>query len=471
MPSETWRILRMPPIDPRSIVLVGFLLGVFCSVVLFQVRRTFRDTIPGLSAWAWGCLMAAIAAALFVVHPHRPYTFSILPANSLLTAGLVLMYAGLRQFTGQSANYRLLAGAWLALVCLAAGLIHVHRYPAFPSLFALFNGTVFLASGLAALKIRKAGPIEWLTGGAFLLTAFVCYARSLTAAYGFHSPSGLYDPSLLQTIYIASYPLVALTTSIGFMLMVEQRVRAIVVGMNANLESAVEKRTAELRAEIARRERLEHEVAQIVDKARRRIGQELHDNLGQRMAGLSLLAEALAARLKAIAPELSDQANAIERTASEAVLETRRLAHGLMPVVPGAKDLRAALAELAENVSLDGRLHCSFCSDAPIEVKDEYAATHLFRIAQESVSNLIRHGHSTEAAIRLGRVDDKTTLSITDNGVGFSSREGEQAGGHGLRIMAYRAALIGYDLNIESVPGSGTTIKVSECRTPAPAPK
>lgn len=453
----------MPPIDPRYIVLVGFLLSVFCSVVLFLVRRTFRDTIPGLSAWAWGCVIGAIASALFVVHPPRPYTFSILPANSLLTAGWMLLYVGLREFTGQSANYRLLAGAWLALVCLAAGLIHGDRYPSFPSLFAMFNGTVFLASGLAILKIRKAGPIEWLTGGAFLLTACVCYARLLTAAYGLHVPSSLYDPSLLQILYIASYPFVLLATSIGFMLMVNEKVRAIVVGMNANLESAVENRTVKLREEIARREALEREVAQIIEKERRRIGQELHDNLGQRMTGLSLLAEALATRLKAISPELFDQANAVERTASDAVLETRRLAHGLMPVVPGAKGLRAALTELAESVSLDGKLQCTFCSDAPIEIDDEYVGTHLFRIAQESVSNLIRHGHATVAAIRLDRANDKTTLSITDNGAGFSRREDDQGGEHGLRIMAYRAALIGYDLKIESVPGSGTTIKVSEC--------
>ena len=241
--------------------------------------------------------------------------------------------------------------------------------------------------------------------------------------------------------------------------MVNERVRAIVVGLNANLESEVEKRTAELREEIARRRELEYEVAQIVEEERRRIGQELHDNLGQRMTGLSLLAEALATRLKAIAPELLDQANAVERTAGEAVLETRRLAHGLMPVVPGAKGLCAALAE---SVSLDGKLRCSLSADASIEVEDEYTATHLFRIAQESVSNLIRHGHATEAVIRLGRADGKTTLSITDNGVGFSHREGERSEGRGLRIMAYRASLIGYDFAIESVPGSGTIIKVSQ---------
>lgn len=375
----------------------------------------------------------------------------------------MLVYVGLREFTGQSANYRLLAGAWLALVCLLTGFYHGDQYLIFASLISLFNGTVFLASGVAILKIRKAGLIEWLTGGAFLLTASVSYARSLTAAYGFHVPSSLYDSSLLQKLYIASFPFVTLSTSIGLMLMVNERARAIVVGMNANLESAVEKRTAELREEIARRKGLEREMAQLIENERRRIGQELHDNLGQRMAGLSLLAEALATKLKAISPDLFDLVDAVERTASDAVLETRRLAHGLMPVVPGAKGLGAALTELAESVSLDGKLQCTFCSDAPIEIDDEYVGTHLFRIAQESVSNLIRHGHATVAAIRLDRANDKTTLSITDNGAGFSRREDDQGGEHGLRIMAYRAALIGYDLKIESVPGSGTTIKVSEC--------
>ena len=452
----------MLAIDPRYIVLVGFLLAAFCSGVLFLVRRTFPDTIPGLSAWAWGCLIAATASALFAVRPASPSALSIVLANSVLTASLMLLYVGLREFTGQSANHRLLAGAWLALVCLLTGFIYVDQILIATRLISLVNGTVFLASGVTILKIRKTGLIEWLTGGAFLLTASVSYARSLTAAYGFPIPSSVYDPFLLQTLYIASFPFVILSTSIGFMLMVNERVRAIVIGMNANLESAVEKRTVELREEISRREALESEMAQLIERERRRIGQELHDNLGQRMTGLSLLAEVLATKLKATAPDLFDLADAIERTASEAVLETRRLAHGLMPVVPGAKGLRAALTELAESVSLGGKLQCSFYADSPIEVEDEYVATHLYRIAQESVSNLIRHGYASVAAIRLSRVNNKTTLSIADNGAGFSRREDDRGGEYGLRIMANRASLIRYDLNIESVPGSGTTIKVSE---------
>lgn len=452
----------MPAIDPRYIVLAGFLLACFLAVVLFLVRRTLADAIPGLSTWAWGCLVAATASALYIVRPASPSTFLIVLANSLLTAGFMLLYVGLREFTGRPANYRLLAGAWLALVCLLIGFLQADQFPIASRLIGLSNGTVFLASGIAILKDRKVGLIEWLTGGTFLLAASISYAHSLAAGYGYHAPSNLYDPSLLQDLYIASFPFAILSTSIGFILMVNERVRGIVVGINANLESAVEKRTAELRNEITRRKALEREVAQLIEKERRRIGEELHDNLGQRMTGLSLLAESLAIRLKAISPDLFDQANALERTASDAVLETRRLAHGLMPVIPGAKGLRAALTELAERVSLGGKLQCSFCADVPIEVEDEYVATHLFRIAQESVSNLIRHGQATVAEIRLARPNGKTTLIVTDNGKGFSYREEEQGGGQGLRIMAYRASLIGYDFSIESSSGSGTAIKVSE---------
>lgn len=454
----------MPVIDPPSIMIAAVLLAVFCAVVVFAVRRTFRDTIPGLTPWAWACSLVVLASALFATRATAPSPFSLVISNSVLTGSFLLMLIGLREFTGHARSYRWAAGAFFVNVLVFTLIVYgAGGYRAGLAWVCIANGTIFVACAVAILRIKRVGVVEWLTGGVFAIAALVSFARMLTAVYDVHVPSNLFDPLLLQKLYLASFPFVIFAANIGFMLMVNQRVRAIVVGMNANLESEVEERTAELRDEIARRKGLEYEVAQIVEEERRRIGQELHDNLGQRMAGLSLLAEALATRLKAIAPDLFDQANAIERTASDAVLETRRLAHGLMPVVPGAKGLRAALTELAESVSLDGRLHCSFFSDAPIEVDDEYVATHLFRIAQESVSNLIRHGHATEAAIRLGRAGDKTTLTIKDNGAGFSRRKDDQGGEHGLRIMAYRASLIGYALNIETVVGAGTTIRVSEC--------
>jgi len=456
----------MLAIDPPSILIATFLQAAVCAVVFFELRRTFRDTIPGLTPWAWACFIAVLGSALFATRAAAPSPFSVVISNSVLTGSFLLMFIGLREFTGHASGYRCAVGAFLVNVLVFTLIVYgAGEHRAGLAWLCIANGTIFVACAFTLLSIKRAGVVERLTGGVYAIAALILFARVLTVVHDVHVPSNLFDPFAplpLQKLYLATFPFVVLAANIGFMLMVNQRTRAIVVGLNSNLESEVEKRTAELREEIARRTELEHEVAHIVEEERRRIGQELHDNLGQRMTGLSLLAEALATRLKAIAPELLDQANAVERTAGEAVLETRRLAHGLMPVVPGAKGLRAALSELAESVSLDGKLRCSLSADASIEVEDEYTATHLFRIAQESVSNLIRHGHATEAVIRLGRADGKTTLSITDNGVGFSHREGERSEGRGLRIMAYRASLIGYDFAIESVPGSGTIIKVSE---------
>lgn len=453
----------MPVIDPPPILIAAFLLAVFCAVVFFVVHRTFRDTIPGLGPWAWACFLAVLASALFATRATVPSPLSVVISNSVLTGSFLLMLIGLREFTGHARSYGRPAGAFLVHVLVFTLIVYGSgEYRAGLAWVCIANGTIFVACAVAILSIKRAGVVEWLTGGVFAIAGFVSFARMLTAVHDFHVPSNLFDDLLLQKLYLASFPFVVLSVNIGFMLMVNERVRAIVVGVNANLESAVEKRTAELREEITRRKALEREMAQIIETERRRIGQELHDNLGQRMTGLSLLAEALATKLKAISPDLFDLADAVERTASEAALETRRLAHGLIPVVPGAKGLRAALTQLAESVSLDGKLQCTFCSNAPIEVEDEYVAMNLYRIAQEGVSNLMRHGHATVAAIRLSRVNNKTTLSITDNGAGFSRRADDQGGEHGLRNMAYRASLIGYDFKIESVPGSGTTIKVSE---------
>lgn len=459
----------MPVVDPPPILIAAFLLAVFYAVVFFVIRRTFRDTIPGLTPWAWACFLAVLASALFATRAVVPSPFSIVVSNSVLTGSFLLMLIGLREFTGQARNHGRPAGAFLANVLVFTLIVYnVNTYRAGLAWVCFANGSLFFACALAIVRARRSGVVERLTGGVFALAALISFARFLSVVLDVSVPSHLFDPLLLQRLYLASFPFVVLAANIGFMLMVNQRVHGIVVGMNANLESAVERRTAELRAEIARREGLEREVAQSIDMERHRIGQELHDNLGQRMVGLSLLAEALSVRLKTIAPALRDQADTIERTASEAAVETRRLAHGMMPVVAGGKGLGAALTELAASASLGGRLRCSYSGDAPIEVEDESVATHLFRIAQESVSNLLRHGHATEAAIRLGRADGRTTLSITDNGVGFSPGEGEGGDGRGLRIIAYRAALIGYDLDVDTAVGAGTIIRVSECRTQTP---
>jgi signal transduction histidine kinase len=234
---------------------------------------------------------------------------------------------------------------------------------------------------------------------------------------------------------------------------------------NSKLEGAVTERTFELRRELERTRALEREVAHIAEEERRRIGHELHDNLGQRLTGVSLSAEALAASLSTENSPLADHAHAIGNAVSEAISEVRGLAHGLMPVAAGAEGLRDALMRLAESASQLPGIHCAFDFDDPVDICDEVVAANLYRIAQEALNNALRHSGARSIATRLDYAGEKVMLSIADNGSGFAydAEHGHDTASAGLRIMRYRASVINYELKIESDPGRGTTITVIQC--------
>ncbi len=234
---------------------------------------------------------------------------------------------------------------------------------------------------------------------------------------------------------------------------------------NAFLQSTVKKKNAALQLELQQKQVLEQQLAHSAAEERRRIGRELHDDLGQRLTGISLSAEALAAQLQATAPQLAPHADALERQASQAISCVRDLAHGLMPVPSGAQGLREALANLARDVSSLTKTACAFDYDDPVEVADEDVATNLYRIAQEALNNAIRHGKASQVSIHLDYVGAKSVLHIADNGAGFNPDDAGHSSqsGSGLKIMQYRASVSGYALSIESAIGRGTIIKVTEC--------
>jgi signal transduction histidine kinase len=139
-----------------------------------------------------------------------------------------------------------------------------------------------------------------------------------------------------------------------------------------------------------------------------------------------------------------------------------------MPVPTGRGGLWVALEQLALSVSSLHSVRCSFDFEEPVDIDNDTVATNLYRIAQEAVNNAIRHSRATLVKIRLDDAHGKVTLTIVDNGVGFShDRSADdrpvQIVGAGLRIMAYRASVINYTLTIDSSFGEGTTIKAQQC--------
>jgi len=133
------------------------------------------------------------------------------------------------------------------------------------------------------------------------------------------------------------------------------------------------------------------------------------------------------------------------------------LARGLSPVDVESNGLMSALQELASNTEKLFHVACRFECPQPVLVDDHAAATHLYRIAQEAINNAIKHGKARAIAVRLTAQSNQASLTVTDDGRGFVVKP-EQTSGMGLRIMKYRAGMIGATLEIRRANGRGMLV-------------
>lgn len=204
--------------------------------------------------------------------------------------------------------------------------------------------------------------------------------------------------------------------------------------------------------------RLEKEIVTISERERERIGQDLHDGLCQYLAAVGCAAASLESDLQRL-NLLAEATLAAEVTAllEDAVMQTRNLARGLVPVETSANGLASALEELAESVARLARIDCRFEQETEIVITDEATATHLFRIAQEAINNVIKHANARRIIIALGARADAITLDIRDDGVGIAHSSNEHSG-MGLKILQYRAHCLGGSMRLEELPGGGTWV-------------
>ncbi|MFZ4776249.1 MAG: PAS domain-containing sensor histidine kinase, partial [Terrimicrobiaceae bacterium] len=212
-----------------------------------------------------------------------------------------------------------------------------------------------------------------------------------------------------------------------------------------------------LRAEILRRKELEQEVMAIAESEQRRIGHDLHDGICQELSGIQYVAELVAKRL----PEELPEKKLLAKTAADirkVILHTRHLSHSLAPVALEKGDLSTALAELATNTETSFGISCGFSCPSPPEISSSSTASHLYRIAQESVQNAIRHGKATTIKMTLLPLGTNWVLQVADNGT--STRPGEKSG-RGLHIMHYRASMFGGTLHFRKNAGTTMTCTFS----------
>jgi len=212
-----------------------------------------------------------------------------------------------------------------------------------------------------------------------------------------------------------------------------------------------------IRTDITQRKRLERELLDLSEREQRRIGRDLHDGLGQQLTAMELCAHGLLDELKTAAPNTVKSLRELARQLRQAVTQTRLLSHGLSPVSLEADGLMNALRELAESTRGLARIDCKFDCKFGVLVPDTHMAMHLYRIAQEAVSNALKHSRAREIRVSLEDKPDRLTLTVSDNGRG-AVKVVANGTGMGLRVMKYRADLIGGLLDVDSAPHRGTRV-------------
>ncbi len=202
---------------------------------------------------------------------------------------------------------------------------------------------------------------------------------------------------------------------------------------------------------------LQDGIMRIAEIERQRIGQDLHDGLGQNLTAVTFLIEALkektAERFKVGIPDIEN----IESMIRDAIVQTRSLSRMLSPVEMEKNGLRSALDEMAASTEKIFHVSCKIYQDGNFFVSDNQAATHLFYIAREAVTNSIKHGKAGSIHIHLIANSELLRIVIQDDGVGAQEKKNT---GLGLRIMRYRAGIIGAEFQAGNREGGGFEVRV-----------
>jgi signal transduction histidine kinase len=214
----------------------------------------------------------------------------------------------------------------------------------------------------------------------------------------------------------------------------------------------------------------ELEVVRAVERERIRIGQDLHDGVCQNLAAIDCATACLRQALEEGGSQESALAGKIQEYLKQTMVEARNLAHGIVPVQVERDGMISALKELVGNANVVREGSAYFESSGDIQIEDQQVALHLYRIAQEAMSNAARHAKGSEVAVRLSADDREVTLAISDDGAGFDT-DPKAHRGMGLRTMQYRAKLMGGRLELDSEAGRGTTVRCVVPRAVAQPPE
>jgi len=211
---------------------------------------------------------------------------------------------------------------------------------------------------------------------------------------------------------------------------------------------------------VSDRKNFEREIQEISEREQRRLGQDLHDSLGQSLTGIAFLAKALQQNLQSKKLPQAPDAGNIATLLNEALTQARRMSRGLCPMVLETNDIETALEELVENFKSLFSVACELRCEPGIKIANTDVAVHLYRIAQEAATNAIKHGKAKKIYVSLSRIGSKLVLRVKNDGLRFP-KELPKGKGIGFRVMHYRARMIGGVLTARPLRGGGVLLTCS----------
>ena len=212
-------------------------------------------------------------------------------------------------------------------------------------------------------------------------------------------------------------------------------------------------------SDITKEKRLEAELVRISENEQRRIGQDIHDDLCSQLSGIGCMTKVLEHRLKEAHAEEADMMAGITEMVAQAGTKAREIAKGLVPTVLETQGLAGALRELALRKREMVGVNCiaAVSDEELIEKLPDYISIQLYRIAQEGVTNAIKHSDAEIIEISLRAYDGRLELRIRDDGKGMP--RDQPSTGMGLLTMQRRSELISADFSIQASPGGGAYIR------------
>ena len=411
-----------------------FYLIPICGVAWFAGRRA------GITVAFWGAVVWLAAELAW----HQDYSYAIVPFwNAIVRLGLFIVSGALTAEVSQRKRIE------VVLLEQTAILESILKSMADGVLVTGMDGTV-LVSNPAAERILKdsfkdKSVYDWLKEqGTLGLVPVVAgtppLEHPLTAAITGKSIDGV--------------EMVLRDAKTGTETWLSATARPLVDERNATKGGVI------VISDVSARKNLEKQIAEISEREQRRIGQDLHDGLCQHLVSTAFAATLLQRKLADQKLHEATEAEQIADMINESISQARGLARGLYPVRLEDDGLAPALEQLAEMTQTLTGINCEFRAEGPVHIHDRVASANLYRIAQEAVNNAVKHAKPARISIDLEGVEEEITLTISDDGPGFTPGKANGRG-MGLHIMNYRARLIGASLDVRRGLAKGTTVSCS----------